>query len=107
MTLPAALIEPLLRAWLAEDLGRGDLSAPALAGRSARASWQAKQAGVFCGGVLVEPLFRLLDPGVVVQLRVADGERVEPGQRLERHHRLYRRGAASQQHYLHGSRYLG
>ena len=31
MTLPAALIEPLLRAWLAEDLGRGDLTAPALA----------------------------------------------------------------------------
>ena len=80
--LSALALEPMLRAWLAEDLGRGDLSAPALAGRSARASWQAKQAGVFCGGVLVEPLFRLLDPGVVVQLRVADGERVEPGQRL-------------------------
>ena len=80
--LSALALEPMLRAWLAEDLGRGDLSAPALVGRSARASWQAKQAGVFCGGVLVEPLFHLLDPGVVVQLRVADGERVEPGQRL-------------------------
>ncbi len=75
-------LEPMLRSWLLEDLGRGDLSAPALQGRSARASWQAKQAGVFCGGVLVEPLFRQLDPGVVVQLQVADGERVQPGQRL-------------------------
>ena len=75
-------LEPQLRSWLAEDLGRGDLTAPALAGRRARATWQAKQAGVFCGGVLVEPLFRLLDPALEVRLRVADGERVASGQCL-------------------------
>ena len=80
--LCAPLLEPLLRAWLAEDLGRGDLSAPALAGRSARAAWIAKAEGLFCGGVLVEPLFRLLDPAVEVRLLVADGEAVRPGQRL-------------------------
>jgi len=82
MTLPAALIEPLLRAWLAEDLGRGDLTAPALAGRTGRGAWVAKADGVFCGGVLVEPLFRLLDPAVEVRLLVADGEPVCAGQRL-------------------------
>jgi nicotinate-nucleotide pyrophosphorylase (carboxylating) len=82
MTLPAALIEPLLRAWLAEDLGRGDLTAPALAGRRGRGAWFAKGDGVFCGGVLVEPLFRLLDPAVAVRLLVADGETVLAGQRL-------------------------
>ena len=82
MTLPAALIEPLLRAWLAEDLGRGDLTAPALAGRLVRGAWFAKAEGVFCGGVLVEPLFRLLDPAVAVRLLVADGEPVQAGQRL-------------------------
>jgi nicotinate-nucleotide pyrophosphorylase (carboxylating) len=37
---------------------------------------------VFCGGVLVEPLFQLLDPAVAVQLLVADGEPVRAGQRL-------------------------
>jgi nicotinate-nucleotide pyrophosphorylase (carboxylating) len=46
-----------LQAWLAEDLGRGDLTSPALRQRDGRAQWIAKQNGVFCGGVLVEPLF--------------------------------------------------
>ena len=75
-------LEAQLAAWLAEDLGRGDLTAPALTGRQAQAHWIAKQAGVFCGGVLVEPLFRLLDRQVQVRLLVAEGERVQPGQRL-------------------------
>ena len=55
-----AWYERLLRAldrWLDEDLGRGDLTAPALEGRSGRAHWLARQPGVFCGGVLVAPLF--------------------------------------------------
>ena len=79
-------ITPALRRqladWLAEDLGRGDLSAPALAGRSGRAHWLAKAEGVFCGGALVEPLFQLLDPAVLVRLLVADGAAVQAGQRL-------------------------
>jgi len=87
-------ITPALRRqladWLAEDLGRGDLSAPALADRQGRAHWQCKADGVFCGGVLVEPLFRLLDPAVQVRLLVADGESVRAGQRL-----LELEGAAS------------
>jgi nicotinate-nucleotide pyrophosphorylase (carboxylating) len=49
-----------------------------------RGSWIAKQAGIFCGGVLVEPLFQLLDPAVTVQLLVADGEAVVVGQTLLR-----------------------
>jgi nicotinate-nucleotide pyrophosphorylase (carboxylating) len=71
-----------LEQWLAEDLGRGDLSAAALVGRSGRAHWQCKADGVFCGGVLVEPLFRLLDPQVQVRLLVADGTPVRAGERL-------------------------
>ena len=46
LALPAALIEPQLRAWLAEDIGRGDLSAPALAGRQGRGAWFAKGEGL-------------------------------------------------------------
>ena len=71
-----------LRDWLAEDIGRGDLSAAALSGRRGRAQWLAKAEGVFCGGVLVEPLFHQLDPAVNVRLLVADGEPVRAGQRL-------------------------
>ena len=86
MAAASLLITPALRHqladWLAEDLGRGDLSAPALRGRGGRAHWLAKAEGVFCGGVLVEPLFRQLDPAVVVRLLVADGDPVQAGQRL-------------------------
>jgi nicotinate-nucleotide pyrophosphorylase (carboxylating) len=71
-----------LQAWLAEDLGRGDLTRPALRDRHGRAEWIAKGDGVFCGGVLVDPLFRLLDPCVGVEGLVPDGERVRAGQRL-------------------------
>jgi nicotinate-nucleotide pyrophosphorylase (carboxylating) len=73
-------LEAQLRAWLAEDIGRGDLTAPALAGRRGEAQWLARQAGVFCGGVLAAPLFALLDPLVEVRVLVADGEPVQPGQ---------------------------
>ena len=71
-----------LEAWLMEDIGRGDLTAPALQGVTARAHWLAKAEGVFCGGVLLEPLLRALDPAGQVRLLVAEGEAVRPGQRL-------------------------
>jgi nicotinate-nucleotide pyrophosphorylase (carboxylating) len=75
-------LEDRLATWLAEDLGRGDLTAPALHGRQGRAHWIARQAGVFCGGVLVEPLFRHLDSEVCGRLLVADGQPVRAGQRV-------------------------
>ncbi|MFM8260333.1 MAG: carboxylating nicotinate-nucleotide diphosphorylase [Vulcanococcus sp.] len=75
-------LQACLRAWLAEDIGRGDLSAAALGDRRGRAHWIAKAEGVFCGGVLVAPLFQQLDPAVAVRVLVADGEPVQPGQRL-------------------------
>jgi len=77
-------LETWLRAWLEEDLGRGDLTAPALLGRQGRAHWLAKQPGIFCGGPLVAPLFRLLDPEMELELLVADGQPVIPGQELLR-----------------------
>jgi nicotinate-nucleotide pyrophosphorylase (carboxylating) len=84
--LPGPLADPglidRLRGWLAEDIGRGDLTASALSGARGRAHWTCKADGVFSGGVLVEPLFRLLDPAVQVVLLVADGEAVTAGQQL-------------------------
>jgi nicotinate-nucleotide pyrophosphorylase (carboxylating) len=71
-----------LEAWLMEDIGRGDLTAPALQGITARAHWLAKAEGVFCGGVLLEPLLRALDPAGQVRLLVTEGEAVRTGQRL-------------------------
>jgi nicotinate-nucleotide pyrophosphorylase (carboxylating) len=71
-----------LQAWLAEDIGRGDLTAVALQGAQGRAHWLAKAEGHFCGGVLLEPLLHLLDPSAEVRLLVAEGAPVLPGQRL-------------------------
>ncbi|MFM7311814.1 MAG: carboxylating nicotinate-nucleotide diphosphorylase [Cyanobium sp.] len=75
-------LQQQLRDWLQEDIGRGDLTATALTGVNGRAHWIAKASGVFCGGVLVEPLFQLLDPAVQVRRLVADGEPITRGQRL-------------------------
>ena len=71
-----------LQAWLQEDIGRGDLSAPALGDRRGHAHWLAKAPGLFCGGVLLEPLLHQLDPQGQVRLLVGEGKPVEPGQRL-------------------------
>ena len=68
--------------WLEEDLGRGDLTAPALQGKQGEAHWVAKQPGRFCGGPLVKQLFERLDPGVSVRLLREDGDAVAEGECL-------------------------
>ena len=68
-----------LEAWLAEDIGRGDLTAAALRGQQGQAHWVAKQPGRFCGGPLVQRLFQRLDPGVSLRLLRQDGDAVEAG----------------------------
>ena len=68
-----------MEAWLAEDIGRGDLTAAALQGQQGQAHWVAKQPGRFCGGPLVQRLFQRLDPGVSLRLLRQDGDAVEVG----------------------------
>ena len=80
-TLTPQLLQQL-ELWLHEDLGRGDLTAPALRNRCGQAHWIAGATGIFCGGVLVKPLFQLLDPAVDVKYEVADGSSIVVGQRL-------------------------
>ena len=88
MNVEQPLTTPRLQAqlqdWLAEDLGRGDLTAPALSGRRAQATWIAKQEGVFCGGSLALQLFRLLDPKLEAECLVPDGAAVQSGEILLR-----------------------
>ncbi len=82
MDWQAPAISRALDRWLDEDIGRGDLTAIALQGQYGAAHWVAKQSGCFCGGPLIQKLFLRLDPACKVQLLVADGEPVQPGQRL-------------------------
>ncbi|NDC07062.1 MAG: hypothetical protein EBZ86_07095, partial [Synechococcaceae bacterium WB9_2_069] len=75
-------LQQQLQQWLNEDLGRGDLTAAALANSNGEARWLAKQAGVFCGGQLAKTLFQMLDPQAKVELLVSDGEKIAAGQCL-------------------------
>ena len=79
MDWQSPVLTAALEAWLAEDIGRGDLTAAALQGQQGQAHWVAKQPGRFCGGPLVQRLFQRLDPGVSLRLLRQDGDAVEVG----------------------------
>jgi len=78
---PPADLEERLRAFLAEDLGRGDVTAAAIvpADATATARLAVKAAGVVCGADLVERVVRLLDPGATAEELLADRTVVRPG----------------------------
>jgi nicotinate-nucleotide pyrophosphorylase (carboxylating) len=79
--LPAPLVETAVKAALAEDLGlTGDITTNATvpAGRMAEAVIAARKNGVIAGLQLAEAAFRMLDPDVRFDVRVADGAPAKP-----------------------------
>ena len=77
--LSQVLIEPLVIAALAEDLGRrGDVTSQATipAAQLAKLQIRARQAGVICGMDLARLAFALVDPKIEFTSLVADGEQV-------------------------------
>ncbi len=86
-TLPAILYEPIVRAALAEDLGRaGDITTDAIvpAGHRLTATIGARQAGAVAGLDLAIMAFRLLDPAIQVEVILPDASRVRPGDAIAR-----------------------
>lgn len=83
-TIPSfLLLDPLLKAWLVEDMGRGDRVTQALLSQGTRldeARWVAKEAGVIAGLPIAARVFQLLDPEVRFEAWVAEGETVIVGQ---------------------------
>ncbi|MDV7339375.1 carboxylating nicotinate-nucleotide diphosphorylase [Terasakiella sp. A23] len=80
--LSPILIEPSVRAALAEDLGRGgDLTTDIVIDDDAwvKASINARQVGAIAGIDIAEMAFDLVDPRVDMEVYIADGGRVEPG----------------------------
>jgi nicotinate-nucleotide pyrophosphorylase (carboxylating) len=68
-------------AWLAEDVGDGDLTTERVvpAGATCEAALLLKEPGVVCGLEVAESIFRALDPEVSFQAEAADGDRfVQP-----------------------------
>ena len=83
--LPDLLIEPIVRAALAEDLGRaGDVTSAACipAGARMRAVFAARKPGVIAGVDCVRLAVLAMDPAARIDLRVRDGQAVEAGAAL-------------------------
>jgi nicotinate-nucleotide pyrophosphorylase (carboxylating) len=68
-----------VRAWIAEDLGSGDLTSDAVVpdGAEARAVILLKERGVVCGLEPVRAVFEALDPEVALAALAADGDETE------------------------------
>jgi len=85
--LPDLLIEPVVRAALAEDLGHaGDVTAMACLPAEARLSvvFAARHGGVVAGLACARLALAALDPAARFEALAADGDRVEPGAVLAR-----------------------
>ncbi len=85
--LPDLLIEPVVRAALAEDLGRaGDVTAMACIDAGARLSvaFAARKAGVVSGLACARLALQALDPQARFEAVVADGAGIEAGAVLAR-----------------------
>jgi nicotinate-nucleotide pyrophosphorylase (carboxylating) len=81
-SLARVMIEPLVRAALREDLGRaGDITTDAIvpAGLQARTVLRAREKGVAAGLDLAKLAFELIDPEIVVQAAIGEGDAVAPG----------------------------
>ena len=81
------MVEDQVRAALIEDLGRaGDITTYATIGpeKTAHAALNSREDGVIAGVELARAAFRLVDPSVVFEAKVVDGDRVKAGDALIR-----------------------
>ncbi len=79
---PALLLDPLIRQWLLEDIGRGDRTTDALLDRSTplgTAELWLKQSGCVAGLALIERVFQALDPAVTVEILAAEAADLQSG----------------------------
>jgi nicotinate-nucleotide pyrophosphorylase (carboxylating) len=84
IVLPADLQQTVAAA-LREDVGSGDLTAALVpAGRMGQAKVITREAAVVAGRPYVDEVFHQVDPAVVVEWHVNDGDAVEPNQLLYR-----------------------
>jgi nicotinate-nucleotide pyrophosphorylase (carboxylating) len=79
--IPPADVRRIVDAALAEDLGWGDITTDNLVpeGAMARAAVAYRSGGIVCGSSILAVVFRSIDERVEVEVRIPDGERVEPG----------------------------
>lgn len=78
------VLERIIAAALAEDIGDGDLTTLSTIPADAQLHgvFLAKAAGIVAGLAVAREVFRQLDPAVAFTAHVADGDRIRPGQRF-------------------------
>lgn len=83
---PLLVLDPLLRSWLLEDIGRGDRTTQGLlvAEVTAQAEWVAKAPGVIAGLPLAARVFQLLNDKVNFMAVASEGEWCEEKQVIAR-----------------------
>lgn len=83
MSLPYPDPAPMVRMALAEDIGSGDLTAALIpAAAHSEATVISREAAVVCGAPWFDEVYRQLDPSVVVEWAVSEGQSVAPNQLL-------------------------
>ena len=84
MALSPDILHPIVATALAEDVGSGDVTSAAIIPENAMAGAyiHAKESCVVCGLDVVAETFRQLDLRLAVNLRAADGDHVQPKQRV-------------------------
>ncbi len=80
---PLLVLDPMLRSWLLEDIGRGDRTTQSLLVQNpalGQAKWVAKAPGVIAGLPIAARVFQLLDEKVSFGAVANEGEWCQPGQ---------------------------
>lgn len=78
------VLESLLRQWLLEDIGRGDVTTQGLllSSRQGRAEWVIKEDGIVAGLTIAAKVFELLDRETILTPTVAEGQFCSSGTKI-------------------------
>lgn len=84
MSIPQSYLKKIVGLALEEDIGRGDITTDACihANLSSNAALNARQDLIFCGGQLLEEVYKQIDPQLEVTLTFQDGQSIQKGWRL-------------------------
>lgn len=80
---PRIVLDPLLKSWLAEDIGRGDRTTQSLLSTKTQVQqgdWIVKEPGVIAGQPIAQRVFQLLDDQVSFVSSVSEGDYCHIGQ---------------------------
>ncbi|MEM9274997.1 MAG: carboxylating nicotinate-nucleotide diphosphorylase [Cyanobacteria bacterium P01_F01_bin.143] len=84
VTPSGIVLESLLRQWILEDIGRGDVTTQGLLlrDRQGRAEWVIKEDGLVAGLNIAAKVFSLLDPEIIFTPAVSEGHFCSSGTKI-------------------------